>query len=208
MKNISVIFSNTIIGIVSAILMFFPLIQAEATAKLPAAIPPLNPLAVPTQDFSTELQTYEQSFIDAMWDVFVNVLKRQVIGQMVDQTVAWIQGDGKPKFVTDWKGLLEDAGQAAAGEFAKELGLGFLCQPFSAQLQIALLPVKKFSKRAECTLDKIVGNINNFREDFRNGGWIAYSESWKPQNNLTSTIPVIFKWYQNYFEDTRQPPEL
>ena len=31
---------------------------------------------------------------------------------------------------------------------------------------------------------------------------------WKPQNNLTSTIPVIFKWYQNYFEDTRQPPEL
>ena len=31
---------------------------------------------------------------------------------------------------------------------------------------------------------------------------------WKPQNNLTSTIPVIFKWYQNYFEDIRRPPEL
>jgi len=31
---------------------------------------------------------------------------------------------------------------------------------------------------------------------------------WKPQNNLTSTIPVIFKWYQNYFEDIRRSPEL
>ena len=31
---------------------------------------------------------------------------------------------------------------------------------------------------------------------------------WKPQNNLTSTIPVIFKWYQNYFEVISQPPEL
>lgn len=31
---------------------------------------------------------------------------------------------------------------------------------------------------------------------------------WKPQNNLTSTIPAIFNWYQNYFENISQSPEL
>ncbi len=27
-------------------------------------------------------------------------------------------------------------------------------------------------------------NINNFRKDFRDGGWVAYSTSLQPQNNI------------------------
>ncbi|MEK7590340.1 MAG: hypothetical protein AAB454_01365 [Patescibacteria group bacterium] len=182
MKNNSAIISYLIIGIVLTMLVFSPVTSVRAVAP---AVPPIpNILAVPTQDLAAGQQEYSQSLLDALYKVFVQTLKRQIIGQMVDQIVEWIQGNGKPKFVTDWKGLLEDAGQAAAGEFAKEVGLGFLCEPFSAQIQISLFPIKKFSKKAECTLDKIVGNINNFREDFRNGGWIAYAESWQPQNNI------------------------
>jgi len=55
-------------------------------------------------------------------------------------------------------------------------------QQFQAQLMEIDSALSELEKTNEAY--KIVGNINNFREDFRNGGWIAYSESWKPQNNL------------------------
>ncbi|TSD02284.1 MAG: Uncharacterized protein Athens071426_527 [Parcubacteria group bacterium Athens0714_26] len=29
-----------------------------------------------------------------------------------------------------------------------------------------------------------MANINDFYNDFRNGGWIAYQEMWRPQNNF------------------------
>ena len=45
------------------------------------------------------------------------------------------------------------------------------------------MPVEKFSK-VTCSLNQIVGNINSFVENFRNGGWLAYQESWYPKNNF------------------------
>jgi hypothetical protein len=69
------------------------------------------------------------------------------------------------------------------------LGAGFLCEPFSLQLQIALGgKPKKFSEENACTLDKIVGNIQNFTDDFRNGGWIAYGASWQVENNFLGSL--------------------
>jgi len=114
-------------------------------------------------------------------------LMKTLLDQLVDQIIGYIGGgeDGEPKFVTDWQGLLEDAGQQVVGEFAQEIGAGFLCSPFSLQVQLATLPVpSRFSQRATCTLDRIVGNIENFYNDFNQGGWIGYAESWKPQNNF------------------------
>lgn len=114
-------------------------------------------------------------------------LKTQLLDKIVDQIVAFIQGNGsgKPQFVTDWRTFMEESVQSTAGDFVQSLGLGFLCEPFSLQLQLALLPVpKNFADKAQCTLDQIVGNARNFYNDFSQGGWLAYGESWKPQNNF------------------------
>lgn len=184
MRNNSIIFTHIIIGIVIIMLVFFPLTPVALAQKKTIPPVPPNPVFVPTQDFPKATQDFKQSWLDALWEVFVTVLKQQIIGQMVDQTVEWIQGKGKPRFVTDWGSLVADAGQAMAGEFAKELGLGFLCQSFDWQLKVSLFPVKKFSKKATCTLEDMKININKFRKDFRDGSWVAFSESWKPQNNL------------------------
>ncbi len=121
-----------------------------------------------------------QSFI-------LEALKKRVLDLLVAEIIQWVQGDGTPKFITNWEQFLGDAANVAAGDFAQYLKLGDLCSPFRGQVenffggyqsrQINLTPIT-------CTLDDIVGNIEDFYNDFSQGGWLAYQESWKPQNNL------------------------
>ncbi len=111
-------------------------------------------------------------------------LKKLLLDQMVDQIIGWVQGEGKPRFVTDWAGFLQDAGNAAAGEFIQSSALGFLCDPIQAQIRVALSPVRRFGTSITCTLDQIVGNVQSFYDDFNNGGWLAYQTLWEPQNNV------------------------
>ena len=129
------------------------------------------------------LQIWE--WIKTNWQKLMrDIIAKRLIDYIVDETVKWISGGGEPKFVSNWQGFLDDAGKIAQDSIIKEVGLASLCQPFKLQVQIGLLPVKKFSKRIECTLDDIVGNIENFYADFSQGGWIAYGAMWEPQNNF------------------------
>ena len=161
-------------------------------------VPKKAAAVIPVQDTPLFLLTAKIAGLDAVeakFDLFkwlqefaLSTLKKRVLDVMVDQVVASIQGGGKPQFVTDWKGFLQDASQAAIGDFAQEFGAGFLCAPFSFQLQLSLLKVPKFSQKATCTLDKIVKNIQEFRNDFRKGGWVAFGASWQPQNNFYGAL--------------------
>lgn len=125
-----------------------------------------------------------QTFSEWIRHLLRETIRKRLLDTMVDQIIGWINGEGDPKFVTDWSGYIEDAAGVALGDFAKELGLGFLCSPFSAQIQIALAPERRFQNEISCTLDDITSNIENFYNDFTDGGWIAYNGSWEPQNNL------------------------
>ncbi|MEK9154475.1 MAG: hypothetical protein AAB596_00140 [Patescibacteria group bacterium] len=120
-----------------------------------------------------------------------DIIAKRIIDHIVDQTTEWIQGGGKPRFVTDWNGFMKDAGQAAIGDVILQTDAAFLCSPFKLQVKLSLLPVKKFGQRVECTLDDIVENIEDFYENFENGGWLAYNEAWQPQNNYFGTMLII-----------------
>lgn len=121
-------------------------------------------------------------------------LKRRLLDQLIDGVTGWIQGDGDPKFVTDWEGFITDAAKQGAADFTQEFtkeitgGSIDICSPFKFQLQLALQPVKKFSETAQCTLDKIVKNIDDFYDNFQNGGWIAYDAAFQPQNNFVGSL--------------------
>jgi len=133
-----------------------------------------------------------QDLFEWSFSYVLAALKKQILDMMVDQIVAWIQGGGEPKFVSNWSGFLKDAVNETTGRFIDELGLTDLCEPFGISggasmkiaIQASLIPIKKFSERAKCTLTDIVENIEDFTEDFSSGGWLAYSESWDPQNNF------------------------
>lgn len=147
-------------------------------------------------ELSQTLFEWAQSFV-------LSTLKRRILDVMVDQVVTWIQGGGEPKFITDWETFLGDIGQGAVGEFVEKIGAGFLCEPFSLQVRIGLLPVQRFANNApfSCTLDQIVENIEDFYEDFRNGGWIAYNAASELQNNYYGALLIAWDARNNYVAD-------
>lgn len=125
------------------------------------------------------------SVCDSIKKALNQAIKQQILQALVNDVTDWIKRGYKGKVVvSDWRDLVANAGQAAVGDLAKEVGLGSLCSPFKFQIQITLATPPKFNTRATCTLDDIVANIQSFYNDFRNGGWIAYQESWQPQNNV------------------------
>ncbi|MBI4159586.1 hypothetical protein HY504_00265 [Candidatus Wolfebacteria bacterium] len=114
-----------------------------------------------------------------------DVVAKRIIDYIVDQTVRWVQGGGKPRFVTDWKRFLQDAGDIAFDSVIRGLGPNFsrICDPFRLALRISLVPIPQFSDQVQCTVDRVAGNLRAFYEDFRRGGWVTYEELWYPQNN-------------------------
>lgn len=93
-------------------------------------------------------------------------------------------GAGSKGFVANWNSMINKAAQVAGARFLNNLtGVNLCSITPSIKLKIALLPVPEFATQAECTLDDIVGNIQDFYNDFRTGGWVAWKESLKPNNN-------------------------
>lgn len=136
---------------------------------------------------STARET-KQSLYEWFQSFVREALKKALLDRMVAEIIQWIQNGDEPRFVINWQTYLEDAGQVAAGDFAQQIGAGFLCEPFSAQLELVFAPSPEISDDLEnglsCTLDDMVGNIESFYDDFSNGGWIAYQEAWEPRNNI------------------------
>jgi hypothetical protein len=112
-----------------------------------------------------------------------NRLRRMLLNMLVNDIVKWIQGGGKPRFVTDWQGFLKKAADKAVGQVIEKYAQ-FLCGPFSLQLQIALARVPTFDETAKCTLSDVIKNIENFYNDFASGGWKTWIKITEPQNNI------------------------
>jgi hypothetical protein len=125
---------------------------------------------------------------ECMRDVVAKIL----LDWLVDQTVEWIQGGGEPRFVTNWSNFLDDAVNVGVGQILSESSFRFLCSPFALQLRFLLAPVGRFEQRIQCTLDQVVSNIENFYNDFLQGGWLAYDELWQPQNNIYGSFILFY----------------
>lgn len=177
----------------SIVLPAIPLSSFKAEAGVPVFETNAADLANTAQSAVSDAASLSQQILEWAETFVLSSLKKQLLDYLVDQIIASVQGGGEPQFVTDWQGFLADAGNRAAGEFAQEVGLGFLCSPFNFQIQAALLPVPEFAQAASCTLDDIVGNIEAFYEDFRNGGWIAYGTSWRVENNFFGALAMASK---------------
>ncbi len=142
--------------------------------------------------------TYSMQLKEFVLDGLLNVLVKQVIRQMTQSVVNWINSgfEGSPSFLQNPGAFFLDVADQVTGAFLAKYGgpLTALCSPFSLDIQIAL----RFKyhpnvmKRYTCTLNTIIGNaknasfsINGFTAgDFKQGGWPAFvSLSTEPQNN-------------------------
>lgn len=136
-----------------------------------------------------------EGFSEWIFKTILASLKKAVLDMIVDQTISWIQGGGKPKFLTDWRGFVSQAAGDAAGEFISKTPFGFMCSPFGFQIKVGLLPVQKFGQQVTCTLNQVIANINAFYDNFTSGGWIAYGSSWEMQNNVYGAFLLSWNEY-------------
>lgn len=145
------------------------------------------------------------SFTKTIWHFATKfagqALKKLILDRLVDALIAYINRGYKGGIIQDWDQFLEEAKQGAVGMLAQETGLGFLCSPFNLQVQLALIPVPKFTEQMTCTLDKITGNIESFLNDFGKGNWIAYQELWYPHNNYYGA--TLIAWNEAKIREAR-----
>ncbi len=136
-------------------------------------------------------KTLKQKFKEFARKLATEILKNQIIHRLVQQIIKWVQGGGKPQFVTNWKEFLEDTADQAAGSLIQQI-YPQLCTSFSPLIRAAILPIKNVpSNQVSCTLDKVVANVTDFYNDFRAGDWIGYTTALRPENNLFGGIVQV-----------------
>lgn len=159
-------------------------VETNATAYFPA--------------FATALGVQTSRGVNQdLLQILFGVVKKRVFDMTTDQIIDYINGNGTPQFITDWRGFFDTIGQAAVGDVVQQIGLGALCSPFKLQVQLAMIAPPRFSKQITCTINTIVRNVENFYLDFRNGGWLAYQELWAPNNNFYGSLLLAWNAKEN-----------
>ncbi|KKU91581.1 MAG: hypothetical protein UY23_C0001G0187 [Candidatus Jorgensenbacteria bacterium GW2011_GWA1_48_11] len=156
---------------------------------------PTSDAGAQTQIAAGRVQSCVQVVTEQLAQLALATLKRRVLDVMVDETINWINGGGSPQFVTNFNDFINSAGQAAAGDVIRGVGLGQMCQGLRMPVIQFLTGGRAagappFSQQITCTLDQVVNNINDFYNNFQSGGWIAFNESWRPQNNYYGAILI------------------
>ena len=130
--------------------------------------------------------------------VALNILLHQILAQLTNDIVNWIQNGTTPRFLTmgldDWLGMAVDN---AMGNFIDQyLGIGWLCEPFDIDIKIAMLSQTTFKEESKCSLSDIVGNIEDFYNDFSVGGWEGWIKLTEGGNNVYSTYLIAMEEVQ------------
>ena len=119
-----------------------------------------------------------------MMKIYLKIAARRFMDRMVSDTVDWISGrtTGEPQFVTNWRDFFSDVNNEAFGYFIENSPFSDLCEPFHyfVRQKIALPGKPPFPR---CTLSMVVNNIEAFYDNFANGGWLAFEESYYPWND-------------------------
>ncbi len=176
--------------------------------------------AVPTRDDATrraiqdaQKKTIENSRAQACQNFIertaLATLKNRLLNMMVDQIIDWINGNGKPMFITDYKTFLKNAGNVAVGDLIQDAGWGAVCEPFRANLRLTLqLQNTVFSQRASCSFSQVRNNFQDFYNDFAKGGWVFYNEAWKPANNPYGAFIIAYDESNRRRAEAEQAAEL
>lgn len=166
------------------------LLPKKANAQLGVPVSETNPIILETAGFNAGQNAAQtsQSLYEWAETLLTQTLKKQVLDFLVDQLIAYISGTdgGASTVIQNWEGFLGGAIGDAIADFGADFNIVDLCSPFDFQLKLIFSAPKvpTFNQRFKCTLNDIVNNIDDFRENFRNGSWLAYQTSFQPQNNF------------------------
>jgi hypothetical protein len=128
-----------------------------------------------------------KSITDAALKVALQNLKKKLLDNMVDDTIAWIRDDREPKYITNFKDFTESAVEEAANNTLREIDLANLYPDPALQEGIKAAIMERvrsvrFSDTIACTLTDEV-NVDEFKGDFRKGGFAGLQVASMPNNN-------------------------
>lgn len=111
------------------------------------------------------------SFFSA--DLLAKIMIKALIKKFTESVVRWVNTgfQGGPSFVTDPAQFFINVGDRAAGDFIQSSDLAFMCDPFYIKLALNLNHSGSFKDGVKCTLTDVIDNVENFTNDFTQGGW-------------------------------------
>jgi len=128
--------------------------------------------------------TVVKKTVDIALKAILETLRKKLLDYFVDSIIKWVQGkDDKPAFVTNWRKFMGDVVNDAIGSYVETTKFAGLCDTFDFQIRVSLPTRDSRPALPTCTLNQIVGNIENFYNNFNNGGWLAFNETLASQNN-------------------------
>jgi len=123
--------------------------------------------------------------------VFFEQLRKRFVTMLQNDLVNWVQGGGRPRFLTNPKKFIQQAADQALvsslDQFFTQHGKD-ICSSFRPQLQLLVQQasfVPEFG--AKCTLKDISNNLQGFAQNFNNGGWTTWISLHETQNTLPGT---------------------
>ncbi len=121
--------------------------------------------------------------------VFFQQLRKRFVTMLQNDLVNWVQGGGRPRFITNPQKIIQEAADQALvsslDQFFTQHGKD-ICSSFRPQLQLLVQQasfVPEFG--AKCTLGSIANNLQNFSRNFNDGGW----ETWISLHQTQNTLP-------------------
>ena len=125
----------------------------------------------------------------------LNILLHQILAKLTNDIVNWIQNGTEPRFLTMGLGnWLSMAADNALGDFVNQyLGIGWLCEPFDAEIKIAMQKQTTFKEEAKCSISDMVNNIEDFYNDFSVGGWGGWIKLTEGGNNVYSAYLIALE---------------
>ncbi|MDB5254116.1 MAG: hypothetical protein JWL80_182 [Parcubacteria group bacterium] len=119
------------------------------------------------------------------WNQMAIVLGRIVVNQVVNSTVNWMKSgfEGKPAFVADSASYFGGLANGITGDYLNQIAPG-ICSAYSAKIILALRnPQTAPDYYPQCTLTQIGVNLQNFTQDFQQGGWNAWFQVTQNDSN-------------------------
>ncbi|MBI2466095.1 MAG: hypothetical protein HY452_01840 [Parcubacteria group bacterium] len=115
-------------------------------------------------------------------------LKKRMLTQIQNDLVNWVQNGGEPRFIKDPVKFLKDNTKSTAARQIDEFFLSKninICSPFKANVRFLVTkPLLLREEAVRCSLGDIVGNLQNFAENFENGGWTTWLKLHETRNSL------------------------
>lgn len=136
----------------------------------------------------TSATTAANASADTFWKRVLNVAAYAAINIVLQtitrQIIGWIQGRDSG-FVQNIQAETLRTADAETGRLLNQLTGLNLCGNIGAFLKLSIgAPEASFRQRMQCSVTGIVGNFQNFYDNFANGGWPAFFQiSLEPQNN-------------------------